>query len=92
MHPPRKTPKNPEDGQTLANRFGSPPAVDQTPAGHPILPAMYPADDKLGPQRPIMEVGDAERVLMATRKETEAMEKKLNALMRKNRRMMFGGH
>jgi len=92
MHPPRKVSKNPEDGQTLANRFGSPPALDQTPAGHPILPAMYPTNDKLGPQRPIMEVEDAERVLMATRKETEAMEKKLNALMRKNRRMMFGGH
>jgi len=92
MHPPRNTPKGPDDGHTLANRFGNPPALDHTPAGHPILPATYPVDDKMGPQRPIMQVEDAERVLMATRKETEAMEKKLNALMRKNRRMMFGGH
>ena len=92
LHPPRHVSIPSDDGQALVNRFGSPPVLEQVPAGRTSLPVAYPTDDRLGPQRPIMEVDDAERALMASRKETEALEKKLNALMRKNRRMMFGGH
>lgn len=92
LHPPRQMSTPSEDGKTLVNRFAAPPALEQVSRGRPALPTMYPTDDRLGPQRPIMEVDDAERALMASKKETEALEKKLNALMRKNRRMMFGGH
>ena len=92
LHPPRHLSMPSDDGQTLVNRFGTPPVSEQAQTGRSSLPAMYPTDDRTGPQRPIMEVDDAERALMASRKETEALEKKLNALMRKNRRMMFGGH
>ena len=76
------------------NRFASSSSSgpEQIPAGRREALQMYPTDDRLGPQRPIMEVEDAERALGASRKETEGLEKKLNALMRKNRRMVFGGH
>ena len=37
-----------------------------------------------------MSIEEAEATMMACRKETEALEKKLNALIRKNRRLMVG--
>ena len=40
----------------------------------------------------VMSVEEAERVFVASRKETEGIEKKLNALIKKNRRVLLGGH
>lgn len=40
-----------------------------------------------------MSVEEAEQAMLVARKETEALEKRLNGLMKKNRRMVFGsGH
>ncbi|KAL9601487.1 MAG: hypothetical protein Q9179_002856 [Wetmoreana sp. 5 TL-2023] len=39
----------------------------------------------------VMGVEDAEQALGASRKETEGLEKRLNALLKRNRRMVFGG-
>ena len=38
----------------------------------------------------VMSIEEAEATMMACRKETEALEKKLNALIRKNRRLIVG--
>ena len=40
----------------------------------------------------VMSVEEAERVFAANRKETEGIEKRLNALIKKNRRVLLGGH
>lgn len=44
--------------------------------------------------RPLMSVDEAETAMLGARKETEALEKRLNGLLRKNRRFIFGtgGH
>ena len=38
----------------------------------------------------LVDPGDAEQALLSSRRETELLEKKLNGLMKKNRRMLFG--
>ncbi len=47
-------------------------------------------DDDLAKRLPGKSVEAAEQALAAGRKETEGLEKKLNALMKKNRRLLFG--
>ena len=42
------------------------------------------------PSVPLMNADDAESAMLAARKETEAIEKRLNALLRKNKRLVLG--
>jgi len=47
-------------------------------------------DESLTNKKPTMSPAEAERELLASKKETEVLEKKLNALLKKNRRLLFG--
>ena len=43
-------------------------------------------------RQPTLSVEEAERQLAASRKETEALEKRLNGLLKKNRKLLASGH
>lgn len=92
LHPPTNTMEPSDDGHNLGNRFGSPSIADTVPVGHSPVPDMFPTDDRNGIDRPEVSVEEAERAYVVQKKETETLEKRLNGLLRKNRRMMFGGH
>lgn len=84
--------------EELGNRFVSAPTVEEKQP-RPVevgWPDMWSSsaweDSKPEAQRPILPVEDAEVAMSASRKETEALEKKLNAVLRRNRRMGFGAH
>ena len=52
-----------------------------------------PGEEAMQERVALMSVEDAERMLMEQRKETEALEKRLNGLLKKNRRLLVGsGH
>lgn len=57
------------------------------------MPTYWPpsllSDDADG-RRPVMDVDEAEQALLSSRKETELLEKKLNALIKRNRKLVFG--
>ena len=88
----RFTSRTSSQDQKLPNRFAAP-----APGSTPLSAHMqkYGVIEGLGyedfPKRvPKKTVEAAEQDLVATRKETEVLEKKLNALMKKNRRLLFG--
>lgn len=68
--------------RSAAARSAAPPPLQQQPQP-------WSAAD-----RPLMSVDEAETAMLGARKETEALEKRLNGLLRKNRRFVFGtaGH
>ena len=88
----RVTSRVSSEDQKLPNRFAAP-----TPGPAPLIANMqkYGAMEGHGDQVllkriPGLSVEAAEQALSQTRKETEAVEKKLNALLKKNRRLVFG--
>lgn len=80
------------EDRKLPNHFATP-----TPAPTPFSAHMqkYGAmggygDGDFSKRMPGMSVEAAEQALALSRKETEALEKKLNAVIKKNRRLLFG--
>lgn len=85
------SPTSSED-RKLPNRFATP-----TPGPAPLIANMQkygamegPTNDAFLKRIPVLDVETAEQLWSHTRKETEAMEKKLNALLKKNKRLVFG--
>ena len=79
-----------ENIPNLENRFVTPPLTQSVTS---IMPTCWPPSllsDETDGRRTIMEVDEAEQALLASRKETELLEKKLNALMKRNRKLVFG--
>lgn len=76
----------------LVNRFVAPPLSTQPSAR--TMPGFWGSvaeDQQRG--MPIMGMEEAEQALLQSRKETEGLEKKLNGLLKRNRRLVFGnGH
>lgn len=89
--------KNLEDSSTeLVNRFAGPVGSAQAGAGMSYwsnagLPGVADAmrEDRVA----TMSVEEAEQAMLVARKETEALEKRLNVLVKRNRKLVFGnGH
>ena len=79
------------EDQKLPNHFAT-PTPGFTPLSHMhTFGAMEGrGDDDLSKRTSGKSVETAEQALVVSRKETEILEKKLNALMKKNRRLLFG--
>ncbi len=76
----------------LVNRFVAPPSSTQPSArAMPSFWSSVAEEQQRG--MPMMSMEEAEQALLQSRKETEGLEKKLNALLKRNRRLVFGnGH
>ena len=88
----RFTSRASSEDQKLPNHFATP-----TPGSTSISTHMQRfgamdghGEDDFAKRTTTMSVEGAEQALAVTRKETEILEKKLNALMKKNRRLLFG--
>ena len=80
------------EDQKLPNHFATP-----TPGSTSLSAHMQKfggmegrGDEEFSRRSPGLSADGAERTLAVSRKETEILEKKLNALMKKNRRLLFG--
>ena len=88
-----KAPKNPME---LDNCFVTPPTVAHSAAASmpphwsvsPLAAAEKINNHLPAETKPRMD--EAEQALMAAKKETESLEKKLNAVLKRNRRLVFG--
>ena len=80
------------EDQKLPNQFSVPmPGPTSLSAHMQKFGAMDgPRDDNISKKIPGLNVETAERALSLNRKETEILEKKLNALLKKNKRLLFG--
>lgn len=77
----------------LENRFVSPPLTHQTSTS--TMPAYWSAsplseDGGVVRRSSVLGVNEAEKAMLASRKETDALDKKLNALLKRNRKLVFG--
>jgi hypothetical protein len=80
-----------EESMGLENRFVSPPLTQATTSTMPAYWSASPlSDDGILRRSSILSVEEAEHEMLASRKETEALEKKLNALLKRNRKLVFG--
>lgn len=84
--------QGPDLSPGLENRFVSPPL---TQASTSTMPAYWSAsplteDGMMRRGGAVLGVDEAEQVMSTSRKETEALDKKLNALLKRNRKVMFG--
>ena len=88
----RFTSRTSSEDQKLPNHFATPtPGSTSLSAHMQRFGAMDGHGEEDFPKRTAtMSVEAAEQALAVTRKETEILEKKLNALMKKNRRLLFG--
>jgi len=74
----------------LINKFHVPTVQPETAGMQKYGGVSGYGDEGLTNRKPTMTLAEAERELMASKKETEGLEKKLNALLKKNRRLLFG--
>ena len=70
----------------LSNKFDTPTAQ----LGSSNRVGGTTADETLLNKKPTISIAEAEQNLLLNRKETEALEKKLSGLLKKNRRLVFG--
>lgn len=76
----------------LVNRFVAPPLSAQ-PSARPMPSFWSSVAEEQQRGLPMMSMAEAEQALLQSRKETEGLEKKLNGLLKRNRRLVFGnGH
>lgn len=89
-----RTSKHTTENKMLSNPFAPP-----EPKPEPFTPNMEkygdykyvpPWDEFMPNRKPTMSVEEADKALAAARKDLEASEKKLNAVMKKNRKLLFG--
>lgn len=88
----RNSSRSPSEDHKLSNPFAT-PTSGSTPFSTSMhkYGAMDRSEDKLFLKKnPHLTVEVAEQALAQSRKETEALEKKLNAVLKKNRRLLFG--
>ena len=71
-------PPNPSNGMSVSNYW-----TDSMATGAPL-------DEKMPVRNATMTVEEAEKAMIEARKETEALEKRLNGLIKKNRRLLVG--
>lgn len=74
----------------LSNKFHVPTEQPETASMQRYGGVSGYGDESFMNRKPTMSLAEAERELTASRKETEGLEKKLNALLKKNRRLLFG--
>ncbi len=74
----------------LSNKFQTPAVPTETVGLHKYGSLPGYGDEGSTNRKPTMSLAEAERQLLASKKETEGLEKKLNALLKKNRRLLFG--
>ena len=89
----RFTSRNPSEDQKLPNHFATPTAGSTPLSAHMQKYGAIEGhghDGAPGKRTSEYSVEQAESNLTSTRKETEVLEKRLNALMKKNRRLLFG--
>lgn len=87
----RFTSRTSSEDQKLPNHFATPTPGPTPFSAHMKYGAMEgPSDDNFPKRVPGLSVEAAEQAYALSKKETEALEKKLNALMKKNRRLLFG--
>ena len=91
---PTAYPPSEETTDLMLDHFALPtPQSAPFNAGFPGSGVTAPADDRSSAREPIVSVEQAEQLLIASRKETEGLEKRLNGLLKKNGRLLFGrGH
>lgn len=76
----------------LVNRFVAPPLSAQ-PSARPMPSFWNSVAEEQQRGVPMISMVEAEQALLQSRKETEGLEKKLNGLLKRNRRLVFGnGH
>ena len=75
----------------LENRFVSPPQIQASTSTMPAYWSASPlSEDGVMRRSAVLSVDEAEQAMSASRKETDALEKKLNALLKRNRKLAFG--
>lgn len=78
----------------LDNRFVSPPLTQSSTSTMPAYWSASPLSEdnggSMGRRSSGMGVNEAEKAMSAARRETDALDKKLNALMKRNRKLVFG--
>ncbi|KAI4120386.1 MAG: hypothetical protein LQ347_007102, partial [Umbilicaria vellea] len=76
----------------LVNRFAGP--LDSAAMSHWTSAGLPGVADAMREERvPGTSVEELEQAMLLARRETEALEKRLNGLMKRNRRLVFGsGH
>lgn len=85
----------------LENRFVSPPLTQSSTSTMPAYWSASPlSEDNVGGvgagaggvvrRSAVLGVNEAEKAMLAARKETDALDKKLNALLKRNRKLVFG--
>lgn len=74
----------------LTNKFYTPTAQPERADMQKFGSVLSYDEQGLPNRKPTMSLAEAERELLASKKETEGLEKKLNALLKKNRRLLFG--
>ena len=81
------------EGPELMNHFFAPNSLNGMSASTFWTDAMAtgaPLDEKTPVRNATMTVEEAEKAMIEARKETEALEKRLNGLIKKNRRLLVG--
>ena len=78
----------------LENRFVSPPLTQSSTSTMPAYWSASPLSEDGGMVRrsSVLGVNEAEKAMLASRKETDALDKKLNALLKRNRKLVFGNN
>ena len=78
----------------LDNRFVSPPLTQSSTSTMPAYWSASPLSEEnggsVGRRSSGMGVNEAEKAMLTARKETDALDKKLNALLKRNRKLVFG--
>lgn len=81
-----------EDMSELINRFVASASAPASAAA--TMPSYWSAapltEDAMARKLSIRSIEDAEQAMLASRKETEGLEKRLNGLLKRNRRLIFG--
>lgn len=75
----------------LENRFVSPPLTQSSTSTMPAYWSASPlSEDGIVRRSSVLGVNEAEKAMLASRKETDGLDKKLNALLKRNRKLVFG--
>lgn len=84
-------PSGSDQSMGLDNRFVSPPLIQASTSTMPAYWSASPlSEESIARRATVMGVDEAEQAMLSSRKETEVLEKKLNALLKRNRKLVFG--
>lgn len=75
----------------LENRFISPPPIQASTSTMPAYWSASPlSEDGIVRRSSVLGVDEAEQAMSTSRKETDGIDKRLNALLKRNRKLVFG--